>query len=194
MKLQRNINLKKYNTYAIGGNAKYFILAKEKQDLVDALKFTKEKNVLYRILGGGSNVLISDSDYDGLVIVNKVSKIERAGNGLKVSSGTAIAQLIKYMTDESLTGAEFLAGIPGTLGGAILGNAGAYGGEIGGMLDFVEFLDDSGIRQIDIKDIDFNENSHKQAKVKALEREIDQLVYKLYDLTPEEIEIVEGKE
>ncbi len=164
VKIEKNVNLKKYNTYGIGGNARFFILAKEKQDLVDGYRFAKKEDLSYVVLGGGSNVLISDGAFDGLVIVNKTGEIEKNGNKIKVSSGVTLAKMINYMKEEGLTGGEFLAGIPGTLGGAILGNAGAWGKEIKDILDSVEFLDENGVRQVGPRDLKFSyrESSFKQ--------------------------------
>lgn len=166
MEIEANIDLKKYNTYGVGGKARYFVLAKEKVDLLDAFNFSKEKNIPSLVLGGGSNVLISDDGYDGLVIVNKADAIERSGNKVKVSSGASLAKITKFLSDMGLTGGEFLAGIPGTLGGAILGNAGAWGKSIGGIIESVEFLDKNGVQEIQRNEMDF---SYRDSSFKKME-------------------------
>lgn len=194
VKIEEGIDLKKYNTYGVGGKAKYFVLAKERQDLIDVYNFAKEKNISFVVLGGGSNVLISDDGYDGLVILNKANEIEKNKGEIKVSSGTSLPRFVKLLTEEGLTGGEFLAGIPGTLGGAILGNAGAWGKAIGEVVESVEFLDENGIHEIQRRDIEFsyrgssfkkmegiilgaNLNFEKSTK-EAVEKEISEIIAK----------------
>ncbi|MDO8507679.1 MAG: UDP-N-acetylmuramate dehydrogenase [bacterium] len=166
VKIEENIDLKKYNTYGVGGSAKYFVLAKSGQDLVDAFNFAKEKHINYLVLGGGSNVLISDDGYDGIVIVNKANEIERSGNKVKVSSGASLARIIKLLSEEGLAGGEFLAGIPGTLGGAILGNAGAWGKSIESIIESVEFLNETGVQEIQRSEMVF---SYRDSSFKKME-------------------------
>ncbi len=144
VKIQEDINLKRYNTYGVGGNAKYFVLAKQNQDLIDAFNFTKEKTISFLVLGKGSNVLVPDNGYKGLVIVNNVKEVRRDNDKVYASSGITLARLINFTIDEGLSGLESLAGIPGTLGGAIIGNAGSFGGEIANVIDNVEVISNNG--------------------------------------------------
>jgi UDP-N-acetylmuramate dehydrogenase len=156
VKIEKDIDLKKYNTYGVGGNAKYFILAKEKKDLVDAFNFAREEDITFVVLGKGSNVVVSGRGYDGLVIVNDVKNIKRSGDKVEISAGSSIASVLKFSKEEGLTGLEFLAGVPGSLGGAIVGNAGCYGSEIGKVTESVEIINSEGqIENIEGKDADF---------------------------------------
>lgn len=165
MKIEKDIELKKYNTYGVGGKAKHFVLAEGRQDLVDAFNFAKKENIRYLILGGGSNVLITDSGYNGLVVVNRAAEIERFGSDLTVSSGASLAKMTRYLGEEGLSGGEFLAGIPGTLGGAVLGNAGAWGKSISDIIKSIEFLDESGIKSIPREKIEF---SYRNSSLKKM--------------------------
>ncbi len=168
LKPENNIDLKKYNTYYIGGKARYLVIAESRQDLIDALNFAKEKHIFYVILGKGSNVLISDSGYKGLVIVNRSKGIGRSGDNLHVESGTSTAELMKYTVQEGLAGVEFLAGIPGSFGGAILGNAGAWGKSLDDIIESVEFMDKNGIRQISKEDLDFSYRDSSFKKMQGI--------------------------
>ncbi|MCK4635942.1 MAG: UDP-N-acetylmuramate dehydrogenase [Candidatus Moranbacteria bacterium] len=128
--IQENISLKKYTTFNIGGKARYFVLVKSIEDLKEALKFAEEKELKYFILAGGSNVLFSDLGFSGLVIKIDLKEIEI--NYLKITAGAGVmlSYLIKFSAENNLTGIEKLFGIPGTVGGAVRGNAGAFGVEI----------------------------------------------------------------
>jgi len=155
MKLEEKVKLDKYNTYGVGGRADYFLKAQKKEDLVEAISFVREKNIPYIVLGKGSNILFSDSDYSGLVILNELKGIEREGDKINVLSGATLAEVVKFSKEEGLSGAEFLAGIPGTLGGAILGNAGAFGRSLGEIVESVDFLTEGGIERIEKNSLEF---------------------------------------
>jgi len=129
-----NVSLKKYNTFRIGGIAKYFFEAKTKKDLISAVKLAKELKVPFYVIGGGSKLLISDDGFDGLIIRMKNREFKVDGDEIEMGAGLLMNQLIRIALEESLTGAEWLAGIPGTIGGAINGNAGAF---VGSMQDIV---------------------------------------------------------
>lgn len=185
VKIEKDIDLKKYNTYGVGGNARYFVLAKKRQDLVDAYNFAKEKNISFVVLGRGSNVLISDDDFNGLAIVNQASEFKVDDEQIKVFSGMSLPRLVKLIGEEGLTGGEFLAGIPGTLGGAILGNAGAWGKSLGDIIESVEFLDENGIKEIKKQEIDF---SYRESSFKKMKGIILGATLRLNKSTKEEVE------
>jgi UDP-N-acetylmuramate dehydrogenase len=127
LKIQKNVSLKNRTAFKIGGRARYFIGTKNEGDLISAVAFAKKKNLPFLILAGGSNVLVSDKGFKGLVI-----KIGDAGRNIKdakitAGAGTNLGKLSGLAAKEGLMGFEWTAGIPGTLGGAIRGNAGAFG-------------------------------------------------------------------
>ncbi|MEA3272842.1 MAG: UDP-N-acetylmuramate dehydrogenase [Patescibacteria group bacterium] len=130
--------LSKHTTFKIGGPAKYFIEAKSADDIVDAVKFSKK----FFILGGGSNLLVSDKGFDGLVIKIVGGKINFDGNLVEADVGVALGYLIAESVKRGLAGLELLAGIPGTLGGAIFGNVGLGkdGSCIGDVVESVRLL------------------------------------------------------
>ncbi|RJO60077.1 UDP-N-acetylmuramate dehydrogenase [candidate division WS5 bacterium] len=156
MKIEKDIDLKRYNTYGVGGNARYFVLAREEQDLINAFTFAKEKNISFIVLGKGSNVLISEKGFDGLVIINNTREIKKDNEILSVSSGASLALVTKFTISEGLSGIEFLAGVPGTFGGAIIGNAGCYFGEIADLILDVEIIDGEGMKKITKKEARFS--------------------------------------
>ena len=141
--IQKNISLKDFTTFNIGGEAKYFCVVKSLVELKEAITFSKEKNLPIFVLGGGSNILVADEGYHGLVIKNEIlgKKIEEGR--LVVCSGEILDDVVKYSIDASLFGLENLSGIPGTIGGATVQNAGAYGLEIKDYLYSVTGVDAS---------------------------------------------------
>ncbi len=139
--IKPNINLADYTTFKIGGPAKFFIKAQTKDELGQALAWAKAKNLNYFILGGGSNLLVSDKGFDGLVIKLTNEEIEQSGNELVAGAGARLGEAVAWAAEAGLSGLEWAAGIPGSVGGAVRGNAGAYGGEISQTLKAVEFFD-----------------------------------------------------
>ncbi len=143
--IQKNVSLKNYTTFKIGGPAKYFFIAENEKEIKKAVKAAKELNLKYFILGGGSNILISDKGFDGLVIKVESRKLKVESRKLKsetiyVDAGTNLGTLVKFSVDNNLTGMEWAAGIPGTLGGAIRGNAGAFGKSMADIIQEITVL------------------------------------------------------
>jgi len=158
--VQKNILLKNYTTFKIGGKAKYFFTAKTKEDLIKAVVMAKKLKLPFFILGRGSNLLVSDEGYKGLIIKfqNQKSKTEFPFMETKVKkrtkpsspiqntkiyaeAGAPLSQLLNEATKNNLTGLEWIAGIPGTVGGAARGNAGAYGSSLADNIQEVEVYD-----------------------------------------------------
>jgi len=128
--LKRNIALARHTTYKIGGPADYFINIKDFEELKKASKFADDNSLPIFILAGGSNVLFSDEGFRGLVIKidNKQSRVD--GNKIIADAGVLINDLVSQSIENSLAGLEWAGGLPGTIGGAIRGNAGCFKGEI----------------------------------------------------------------
>jgi len=123
MDIQQNISLAPYTTVKIGGPAQFFIHTKNSQEFVEAIQYGQKNNLLITILGNGSNVLISDSGIQGLIIKNDSDEIDfLPDNKVKVASGVQLSQLINFTLDHNLLGLEEFAYIPSTVGGAITGN------------------------------------------------------------------------
>jgi len=142
MNIKENISLAKYTTFKIGGPAKYFCIARNKEDLIKAVKKAKELNLPFFILGGGSNVLFSDEGYKGLVINFQFSIFNFQKNGtIYAGAGAKLEDIVKLATRKSLTGLEWAAGIPGTVGGAVYGNAQAFDTKMSDIIKSVEIFD-----------------------------------------------------
>lgn len=140
-KIEKNVPLKNYTTYKVGGNARCIIYPKSTKELVKLVKLIKKYNLKYKILGNGSNLLFSDNDYNNVLIkLNELSNIEIIDNKITVGAGFSLMRLAAIATRHSLTGLEFAAGIPGTIGGAIFMNAGAYKSDMGYIVSSVKVL------------------------------------------------------
>ncbi len=149
MQFQENVSLKDYSHYKIGGPARYFFAPKTAEELIEALKKAKQENLRLFILGSGTNLLISDNGFDGLVLKLEISGLLREGNLVRVGAGVSVAELLNYLVTQSLSGLEWAGGLPGTIGGAVRGNAGAFGGETKDLVKEVISVDtrmpDSGL-------------------------------------------------
>ena len=154
LKIKEKISLQEYTTFKIGGPARYFFVAKNKEDLKNAILWAKKKKLPFFILGGGSNVLFSDNGFNGLVIKiqNSNLKIQNENSKFKIicGAGLPLVKLVFKSSEIGATGLENLVGIPGTLGGAIWGNAGAFGREIGDLVEEVRVLD-VGSSKLEVK-------------------------------------------
>lgn len=141
LKIKKNILLSKYSTFRIGGPAKFFTEANNEKELKEALEYAQKNKLKFFILGGGSNILFSDDGFDGLVIklVSRNSKIKKIkATEIECWGGINLSDAVNFAKNNGLTGMENLAGIPGTIGGAVRGNAGAHGTEIGNLIKEVK--------------------------------------------------------
>src|SRR5215831_2712914 len=123
--------LRHHTTFRIGGPADYYYAAPTAEKLVAALATAHAEGLPVFLLGGGSNLLVSDEGFRGLVVRNAIESIEFDGSAAQVGGGADFLELIYECRDRALAGLEFAAGIPGTIGGALYGNAGCYGQDIG---------------------------------------------------------------
>ena len=137
-----------HTTFRVGGPARYFVTVNSETELLVLLKFLKQKSVEYYILGNGSNLLVSDEGYSGVVIqlAGEFDIISVSDNKIIAGSGILLCSVAARAMAEGLTGMEFASGIPGTIGGAVLMNAGAYEGEMKQIISSVRILwiDDAG--------------------------------------------------
>ncbi|MBI2628338.1 MAG: UDP-N-acetylmuramate dehydrogenase [Candidatus Niyogibacteria bacterium] len=141
--IKENEILANHSTFRIGGPAKYFTAVKSKEELIEAFDFAGKKNLPFFVFGGGSNILYRDKGYGGLAIKIQNSKISLA-KIIKAGAGTLFSQLIRESINANLTGLEWATGIPGTVGGAVAGNAGAYGHSISEFVKNVAILSNNG--------------------------------------------------
>jgi UDP-N-acetylmuramate dehydrogenase len=126
-KIQKNVSLAKYSTFKIGGPAEFFLRAQNKDEFIAGVKWANDNKRKIIILGGGSNVLINDDGVKGLVIKIEAQKADFDGKLIKCEAGASLSSIANLTYKNSLSGFEWSVGIPGTIGGAVLGNAGAFG-------------------------------------------------------------------
>ena len=129
--LREHEPLRHHTTFRIGGPADWFLAARTHDQLVAALRIANELSLPCFLLGGGSNLLVSDDGFRGLVVKNAIDDVEFDGSTARVGCGADYLTFIQRCRDESLAGLAYAAGIPGSVGGAIYGNAGCYGQDIG---------------------------------------------------------------
>jgi len=151
----KNVPLFQYTTFKIGGPAKFFVVVKNTTELLDAITWAKQKRLKYFVLGGGSNILISDKGFRGLVIRLQNSKYEVRDTRMSVDAGMPLGQAMGIALGHNLTGLEWASGIPGTVGGAVRGNAGSFGGDMSQVVESVTVLEHETIREFKAKDITF---------------------------------------
>lgn len=150
--------MKEHTSFRIGGPVDIMLIPKTMDEVVKSIGLCRDKGIEYFIMGNGSNLLVKDTGIRGVVIKisNGFDSIERGGDRLYCESGVLLSALAKYALEESLTGLEFASGIPGTIGGAITMNAGAYGGEMKDIVSKVIALNrDNKILDIDGEDMNF---------------------------------------
>ncbi len=145
MKIQENISLKEYTTFKIGGSARFFCVVKNEDDLIDAINFAKKNKITYFVLGGGSNILVADAGFTGLVIKMEMKGINyfEEGNMVKavVAAGENWDKFVENTVEQGFYGLENLSLIPGTVGASPVQNIGAYGIEAKDIIDTVYVLD-----------------------------------------------------
>ena len=150
--------MSKHTTFRVGGGAEYYIKIQNEEMLQSACIICKKHKVNYFVLGNGSNLLVGDKGIRGVVleIGNGMNNIQIQGNTLVAQAGALLSRIGKMALDAKLTGFEFAAGIPGTIGGAAVMNAGAYGGEMKDIVTQVKVLNKDGeIQVLEAKELDF---------------------------------------
>ncbi len=140
------VPLRNYSNFRIGGPADYFFEATALADLESAIRSARACGVAFHVIGGGFNLLFDDDGFRGFILKNSVRGVTMDAGGvrIKAASGTSIQELVDFALAGSLEGFEFLAGIPGTIGGAVSGNAGAFGECIGDYLEEAMILGADG--------------------------------------------------
>ena len=154
--------MKKHTTYGIGGPAEMFVLPSNKEDLIRVFEISREANQEVNVIGSGSNLLVSDNGIKGVVICIKdcLKNLEVNNNKIYAECGVMLGKLVRESIKNNLKGLENLVGVPGTLGGALIMNAGAWGGEVSNCLKSVELLDpDNQLVTLLKSEIDFGYRS-----------------------------------
>ena len=138
---KKNVLLAPYTSLRVGGVAEYFFEAKSSEELKEALTTATQKKIHVTVLGGGQNVLVADKGVKGLVVLVRFKKITIEANTVYAEAGVALGELLAKVSLAGLSGFEWAGGLPGTVGGAIFGNAGTFGHAIGELVEYVEVLD-----------------------------------------------------
>lgn len=172
MNIQENIKLAEYTSIKIGGNAKYFVEIKKHEELEELQEFIYKHNLDFFILGEGTNILINDEGFDGVVIrlVDKSYQLNEETQSINVSAGFIWDDLVKICIENSIEGFENMSGIPGTVGGAVRGNAGAYQTEIKDLLKSVTIYENNNIYTINNNECRFGyrDSIFKHAKSQSI--------------------------
>lgn len=161
-KVERNPLLSKYTTYKVGGKALAIVYPKNVDGLIKLLRLLKENDIKYKILGNGSNLLFSDSLFEGIIIkLSSFNEVEFFGNNkVRVGAGYSLIKLSLLTAKKGLAGLEFASGIPGTVGGAVFMNAGAYKSDMGYVVQEVKVLTpDYKIITLENKELNFHYRS-----------------------------------
>lgn len=145
-KIMLNEPMKKHTYFKIGGPADLFVQPQNIEELKIIFNLIEKYDVNYFVIGNGTNLLVSDNGFRGIIIKigEKFNYINKEGNNVTVGAGTLLSVLAKYLAREGLEGFEFASGIPGFLGGAVNMNAGAYGGEMKDVIQSVKCIDKNG--------------------------------------------------
>lgn len=147
--IKENTPLAPYTVFKIGGPARFFCEVKNKEELAEAAGFAKVKSMPVFILGAGSNVLVSDEGFGGLVIKMNLQGFMAYGLRLTAGAGVSMARAVNFAVDRELGGFEWGVGIPGTIGGSVFGNAGCYSGEMKDVVEAVEIFDGTNFKTLE---------------------------------------------
>lgn len=164
MTLQEHVPLAPLTTFGVGGTARFFVLAESVEEVREALEFAREKMLPVFVLGGGSNIVIADEGFPGLVLLMRISGItlETQDTHVLVTVGAGVTwdEFVSQTIDRQLTGLECLSGVPGTVGGAVVANLGAYGAQVSDTFVHAEVIDtndaEKGITSIKKELCDFS--------------------------------------
>jgi len=154
-----NEPMSRHTSYGIGGPAGAYITPRDQDELRRILHFADEQNIPVFFIGSGSNLLVADEGINGIVItlIKSFNKLEIKGCHIYAETGVMLGHMVKHCIKQKLTGLETMVGVPGTLGGALMMNAGAFGSEISNCLKNVDVMTLTGeIKQYSVKDIDFH--------------------------------------
>ena len=150
MNFQKNVLLKNYTTFKIGGPAEYFLIIKKIEDFFEAVKFAKKNKLIITVVGGGSNLLVSDKGLKGLVVKIENTNIEVKKKLVLAGAGTRLENLVNFCKSNNLKGFEWASGIPGTIGGAVYGNAQAFGTKMADLIKNIEAIDIKTLKIINL--------------------------------------------
>jgi len=150
-----NVLLRDLTRFGLGGPAQFLVDASTEDSLAAALSAVRKGTCPHALIGGGTNLIVSDEGFPGVVLRYTASRIEADGSVMSVQAGALLQELVDFSIARGLRGLETMTGIPGWVGGAIYGNAGAYGHSIQERIEWVRFFDGARFREIDNRACDF---------------------------------------
>ena len=166
-----NENMASHTTFKCGGNASLYIAPNSTDELVKVLEVLRNENYPYMVIGNGSNLLVKDSGYDGAIVEvdKKISEIDVRGEEIIVEAGAKLSKVATIAMENDLAGFEFAHGIPGNMGGAVVMNAGAYGGEMKDVLKWVKVVDQNGeIKTLENEELELGDRTSRVMKEKMI--------------------------
>lgn len=170
--------MRNYTSFRVGGNAKVVVTPETKEKLVETIKYLKSNGIEFAVVGKGSNLLVSDEGYDGVIVLtNKLGSVEFKDNKVFADCGVSLTYLSTLSAKRSLTGLEFASGIPGSVGGGVVMNAGAYGGELKDVINKVTYCDADG--QIFVEEKEKLDFSYRHSKFSSNELFVLQAEFEL---------------
>lgn len=156
-RVRENEPMSRHITFRVGGNADYYVTPDSEEEIQDVIALCKEFQVPYYVIGNGSNLLVGDKGYRGVIlqICREMSSIQVDDQVISVQAGALLSKVGSAALEAGLTGFEFAAGIPGTVGGAVVMNAGAYGGEMKDiLLDVTVLTSDGEVKVLDLEELE----------------------------------------
>lgn len=185
--IKRNVPLKQYTTFRIGGPADCLIEIETQEQLIRVIRYLNIVEYPYFVIGNGSNLLVSDKGYQGVIlhIGDKMNEVSVDGTRMVAQAGVSMSRAARIAMEHGLTGLEFASGIPGTMGGGIVMNAGAYGGEFSQITESVSVLDRQG--QSLLLDNETMEFGYRTSAIKNHSFVVTQVCLKLSQGEPEQI-------
>ena len=166
-----NENMASHTTFKCGGNVSLYIAPNSTDELVKVLEVLRNENYPYMVIGNGSNLLVKDSGYDGAIVEvdKKISEIDVRGEEIVVEAGAKLSKVATIAMENDLAGFEFAHGIPGNMGGAVVMNAGAYGGEMKDVLKWVRVVDQNGeVKTLENEELELGYRTSRVMKEKMI--------------------------
>jgi len=191
MIIEKNKPLSEFTTWKVGGPADFFVRAKTEQDFLEAIRYAKEHGINFTVIGGGSNILVSDKGYRGLVIKNEIESYEFKEGSVTAGSGLSMSRLAVLALHNNFLGLQWAIGLPGTVGGAVFGNSNCFGGSTGEDLIEATLCDREG--KIRVEQAEYFNFSYDFSKVQDTKEIVLSAVFRLKKESEEEIAILRKK-
>lgn len=165
--VKQDENMGRHCTFRCGGNAEVYVMPGSIEELVEVVSACRQEQIPYMVIGNGSNILVRDEGYQGVIIEvsSRINKIDVIGEEIVADAGAKLSAIAVTALENDLGGFEFAHGIPGNAGGAVVMNAGAYGGEMKDVIKWVKVLEQDGnIRTLDVDELEMGYRTSRVAK------------------------------